>query len=654
MIIQLTQLKLAYFKGIKDFTLQVAPLGVRVHGNNAVGKTTLFDAFTWCLFGKDSLGRTDFEIKTLDTSGQPLPGLDHVVEATLTVDGRPMVFRRTLREKYRKQHGTKEAQFTGHETLYAIDDQPMKETDYMLAVKGFMPETVFKMVTSARWFNENQTWQDKRRALLVMCGDVPDEAVFQAEPDLAPLKEIWPKGKTGQDWRQILMARRTDLNKELTALPIRIDEATKAMPAVPAVPADGLDATLQETSSRVTALKDKRAEIAAGGGVAEKTVELRNMEGQILAARNAGLADTTKYARAIMQKKEALANRDMDIRLAIRGLERVIEQNNRQIETDTPRLDGMRKSWQEQNAAEWVWDGQEACPTCHQRLPADELQEARKKAEADFNRRKSASLDQLQQQGKALAGVIETLRQETVTKTEAIGKHQNDLAEIAERMKALDAEYDQTATKPDTEDTPAIKAMVTAHAKLEGEIVMLRTGNELAMVGINDQVREAELALDRLLAARAVYSQRESLTNRIESLKVEHQAVSKNFDQTERNLYLLDLFTKVKTQMLETHINAKFRMVRWKLFDVGVNGAVTECCEATVDGVPYSSMNNAARINAGLDIINALAEYHNVSAPVFIDNAEAVVELLPTVGQQVQLYVSPGDTMLKVTPIEGG
>ncbi len=653
MNIQLTQLHLVYFKGIKEFTLQVASQGVGVYGDNAVGKTTLFDAFTWCLFGKDSLGRTDFEIKTLDTSGGPFPGLDHTVEATLNVDGRPIVFRRTLREKYKKPKGAKEEQFTGHETLYAVDDQPMKEMDYQLAVKGLMPESIFRMVTSARWFNENQIWQDRRRALLVMCGDVPDETVFQAEPELAPLKEVWPKGKSAQDWRAALMARRADLNKELTALPIRIDEATKAMPQVPDIPLEGLDEALTQAGARATELKDRRAEVAAGGGAAAKAVELHTLEGKILAARNAGQAESGKQVQALRQKRERLAMKQDQIQASKRSMERVVEQNTREIEANTPTLEGLRKSWQDQNAAEWVWDGQETCPTCRQRLPQGQIQEARKKAEADFNKRKSQSLDATMAQGKQLASRVEAMRQETAAKQEAIAQYQKELDEVLGQLNELDAEFDRvTAPAAEVPDTPEIKALITAHAKLEGEVALLRADNELALVGVDDQIKAADAAVGRLMAARAVYQQRESLTKRIETLEAEHQGISASFDQTDRNLYLVDLFTKTKTQMLEVHINSKFRVVRWKLFEVGVNGAVQECCEATVDGVPYGSMNNAARINAGLDIINALAAYHKVTAPVFIDNAEAVVQLVPTVGQQVRLYVSPGDTMLKVVPLE--
>jgi hypothetical protein len=100
--------------------------------------------------------------------------------------------------------------------------------------------------------------------------------------------------------------------------------------------------------------------------------------------------------------------------------------------------------------------------------------------------------------------------------------------------------------------------------------------------------------------------------------------------------------------MLEGKINSKFHMARFKLFEVQVNGALAECCETTFNGVPYSNLNNGARLNIGLDIINTLAEHYGFSPPVWLDNAESVTDILPTKGQQIRLIVSAADKKLRV------
>ena len=47
-----------------------------------------FDSFVWCLFGKDHLGRSDYELKTHDNSGNTIPRLDCEVEIVINVDGK--------------------------------------------------------------------------------------------------------------------------------------------------------------------------------------------------------------------------------------------------------------------------------------------------------------------------------------------------------------------------------------------------------------------------------------------------------------------------------------------------------------------------------------------------------------------------------------
>ena len=61
--------------------------------------------------------------------------------------------------------------------------------------------------------------------------------------------------------------------------------------------------------------------------------------------------------------------------------------------------------------------------------------------------------------------------------------------------------------------------------------------------------------------------------------------------------------------------------------------------------VPYADANRAAQINAGLDIINTITRHYGITAPVFIDNAEAVNELITCDSQVIRLLVSKDKTL---------
>ena len=67
-----------------------------------------------------------------------------------------------------------------------------------------------------------------------------------------------------------------------------------------------------------------------------------------------------------------------------------------------------------------------------------------------------------------------------------------------------------------------------------------------------------------------------------------------------------------------------------------------------VNSVPYSDLNHAMQINSGIDIINALSKHYGVTAPITVDNAEAVNDLEPTDSQLIRLVVTK-DPQLVIT-----
>jgi hypothetical protein len=57
-------------------------------------------------------------------------------------------------------------------------------------------------------------------------------------------------------------------------------------------------------------------------------------------------------------------------------------------------------------------------------------------------------------------------------------------------------------------------------------------------------------------------------------------------------------------------------------------------------GAKFMDTNNADKINIGLDIINTLCEFNGVCAPIFVDNAEGINQLLPVNSQLIRLIVT--------------
>ena len=90
MDIRIKTITLHNFKGIRDAAFDFGGKNARIEGENGRGKSTVFDAFVWLLFGKDHAGQnwTNFDLKPIDPeTREPIHGLEHWVEAVLSVDG---------------------------------------------------------------------------------------------------------------------------------------------------------------------------------------------------------------------------------------------------------------------------------------------------------------------------------------------------------------------------------------------------------------------------------------------------------------------------------------------------------------------------------------------------------------------------------------
>lgn len=51
------EIRLLNFKGLRDLTVEFDPALTEIYGRNGIGKTSIFDGFTWLLFGKNSEDR---------------------------------------------------------------------------------------------------------------------------------------------------------------------------------------------------------------------------------------------------------------------------------------------------------------------------------------------------------------------------------------------------------------------------------------------------------------------------------------------------------------------------------------------------------------------------------------------------------------------
>lgn len=642
---KLTKLEILNFKGLKSFELNLNG-DVVIRGDNATGKTTLFDSVCWLLFGKDSLDRADFEIKTLD-GGEPIHKVNHEVTGTFTLDeGGTVELKRVYREKYSSPRGG-EVTLTGHTTDYFVDGVPKKEKEYKEIVSSLVDESIFKLITNPLYFNETYSWQNRRKLLLEMCGDISDEDVIASHSDLKALTDIL-SGHSVDDHRKVVASKKATINKELDMLPVRIDEALRGKPEVTADP-EVLRINIDTLNADIEKLENDKALLQNGHSIVDKRAELKNVQRKIM-ARETELQMEYKKNRAIKSNEyDAVVAEINRLTAKLEDTKRRIDESATTINLIQGLIRELTIQRSQINAETFVADIDDYCPTCGQKLPAEQIQDAYAKAEADYNLKKSKQLEEIEHSIALKEQNIEGIKKrdanlEPIETLEALIKAKELLrGTIAEELEKL--------TAPVLDDD-------SEYASLKAEEFMLQMAIDEDNSDHSEEIAELEIKISANKTERMKLEQElnkfaeiKRMDIRVSELEAKQAELSEEKMKLDKASYLMDEFVKAKVHMLEESINARFKLARFKMFNVMLNGNVEECCETTYKGVPYRSMNNAARINVGLDIINALTSYFKVSAPVFIDNAEAVTDFIPVNSQTIKLIVDESAPQLVVKEV---
>ena len=632
---KLLKLSLTNFKSIRQSSFEFNGENKIIFGDNATGKTTVFDSMCWLLFGKDSLDRSDFEIKTL-VNGEPIHKVNHEVEGEFSNDdGTQFTLKRVYREKYSNPRGG-DTKLTGHTTDYFINDVPVKEKEYKAYINNLISDDVFKLITNPLYFNEQYSWQNRRKLLLEMCGNVDDETVIRNHGELRKLLSIL-NGRTVEEQKKIVAAKKTAINKELDMIPVRIDEAIRNKPEVQS-DKNKLKADIETFNAGINQLEEEAAVIKNGLKETEVKSKIRDIKRTIDERRNQVLSDYDKektrlrgeYEFSLKQLKAIEQERD-----------RLVDHNyetGKNIERENKRIEKLKEEFNAFNTQEF---DDVNCPTCGQPYPYDK-RESLKEA---FNMQKATNLEEWQK----LIDSAENMKRSYIEQEEIVAVKIDGLTnQVEEQQQDYERKFKayENLEQPDIDEDSIYMDLQAQLFLLESELDDTDTTNSYE--AINKDIDEMKAKRTQLVDELNKHELIETIDERVKELERKQQQLANDKNELDEAMFLMDEFIKAKVDMLEQSINSHFEYARFKMFNVLVNGNIEECCETTYKGVSYRSMNNAARMNVGLDIINALTKYFKVDAPVFIDNAEAVTSFIHCHSQVIQLFVDATFTELTV------
>ncbi|TYU83574.1 AAA family ATPase [Listeria monocytogenes] len=641
--IKLLKLRLENFKGIKELEIDFQD-NTSIYGANASGKTTILDAFTWLLFDKDSTNKKDFAIKTLDTEGNVIHKLNHVVTAILDIDGEQIELSKKYMEKWTKSKGKLEQELTSHTTEYYIDEIKKKANEYKSFISELLDEELFKLITNPLYFNEQFDWKKRRAMLIKIAGDVTDAEVMSADNSLKDLSTFLGKHSIEDKLIQI-NEQRKNLRKRLELIPELVNEATKAKQDTTGLNPSDLSGEISVIEEQIQLIEQEKITLKNGGMQTELNKQKANIELELTKIK---AKEQREVQELLMSKKEEIfTERDeiLNVENEIAGITFLIQRKQGEIATKQQELTRLGKEWDVLQLEQFD-EHRKKCPTCNQDFPAEHLNSMMEK----FNQEKAekikanesagisnkASIDELEADIAELTLDIKNLEMESNTIQSKL--------EILEQQK-LDLEQQLKQTKNSIEYIEKQAELEIIEEKLRDE----KGSSITAVAEIQIKIDKLNAEASDLKADLAKFDSNQKQENRIQELEEEAAEKGAKYDELEMGLYLIERFNKAKCNLLEDKINGKFQYVSFKLFKTQINGGVEECCETIYNGVPYNSgLNNAARINGGLDIINALTEHVQVRATIFVDNRESVTELIDTESQLVSLIVSESDENLRV------
>ncbi len=673
MRIILKSLHIENFKGIKSLEVNFSNK-TSIKGQNAAGKTTIFDAFTWLLFNKNSAGEEKFNIRPLDKDGNRIDNVEIKVVGVLDVEGKEVMLSKVQKQNWVKKRGTDTVTLQGNPNSYEIDGYPKSEADFKAYVSELsQSEDMFKLLTNPQYFSSLK-WKEQRDILIKLIAEVSDMELAQTDSQYAPLLSELEKAPSTDDIRAKFSKALTEWKKKQAEIPVRIDEAEKSKVDVDTAEQELLKTDLERQ------IKEIELQMKSSSKVIDDLEQQKfELQFEINDCKRKANESLIKERRSLDDRKDEATIKFNDLHKQITKLESEIVEKKKRIptlESEKAELGKQYMSEKEKafdetpylfDESKWKFDeSTTVCSLCGQRLPEDKIEQLKtdfeeKKAKAkedaaerlktireSFNNQKVAELNRIASLGTDKKSEIETMKsdiEDAEKKLPELREQETEQMKIKNECIKKLSELPEEADLSTNED---YKALMKKDTDLQSQIDSARA-NSIDTSELESKKLELEAALEDAKTIIAQATKNVEIDERIAQLQTEQKEIGQKVADQEQMLYLLEEFIRFKLNKVSESINSHFKTVNFKLFEMQLNGGMKDCCECTVNGVPYSTLNSGHRIVAGLDIIHSLSELYGVSVPIFVDNAESLNEFnVPDMDAQLILLSVSEDKQLKV------
>lgn len=640
--IKILRLTLENFKCHDRLDLLLDGRSVGIYGDNATGKTSIYDALTWLLFGKDSLGNGEknIDIKPLDGNGEVK---DHQaitsVEAEFMVDGQIETFQRTYREVWATRRGTGTPVYEGNTSDYFVNGVPCKKHAFDAAIKDMVSEDLFRMLTSVSHFAANMKWQERRAVLFDMAGTLTDKEIMAGNAAFAPLLDSLGALSLAE-YKAKLMHQKKGLTGVRDDSPTRINECQRTLQDIASIDFEEAKQMEQELIQKKDGLQAQLLALDQDTVLEKKRLELREakFERDQLESQNRLYRDSQKKAGPDLSAVQKSLHNEKSRLAADKNF---LSHTQRMIQQYENGIQKSRDQYVEVNGEAFAGG---ICPTCGQALPFEQLQEATRV----FNLQKEQRLESIIKQAESLKAEKQQAESRAAELEAMIRQREETIAEMEEQLMTYSGQRAAGAITDLQNYSVEYQRISEKIEGLQAEISSLMADSSKVREQLRADIQAVDSQWRFVQGVIAKESIKEQTKKRIAQLKADARNAAEALENIEQMLFMMEEFTRYKAKFVEQSINDHFRIATFRLFREQANGGLEERCDVVYDGVPFMGLNNGMKVNVGIDIINALSRHYGVNVPLFVDNAEAVTRLEPCNAQVIRLVVSEDDKELRI------
>lgn len=630
--IKLKSITLINFKGVKFYSGNFDSLNCTVQADNRIGKTTLLDAYNYLLIDKNSQYESDFSIKTLDINGEVIHNLNHEVSAVFDIDGKEISLRKVYNEVWQKKRSSGVETLTKHETTcYFNGVNTGTISEYQKNIRdNFGDEEILKLVTSPMYF-ASRHWTKRRSILIDMAGGIDPCIVFAGNNRMLDTYERIKKAPVPDRYPAELSAKIKAIKEEREKIPVKIEEIDVLTPepenwdALQTQIKDieaSIDSKMREKNS---ILESDKEELKRQQGIQNQIFSLQEQISAIYSKqKDVFMADYYKNLANYRSKKSEVEK--IIITLKDLGEKLLSLKNQKSVEENE--LNRLREQYKQINASEFVApEDNSICPITKSNYCIEALVAKKEEAHNHFKEQKAKNLEANIAAGSAKKNKIQEIDSQILeieSKLDEISKEDHTLP-----IEPILPEYIQTPTDEILELEEQIKNLtidkqpkdidIQAKERYDSEITSLQSQlpDLRKRLGKKDIIATNNARKKQLLEQDKTLSQ--GLTN-LEKEQDDYLDYNKEYMESVNNI-----------------VSKHFKYIKFKMFNQLINSSLEDTCEIIYDGTPYPDCNTERKINAGLDIINAISNYYGISATVWIDNAETVSEFITTKAQTIRL-----------------